>query len=492
MDSDSEDDDSDEDSEEDTEDSDPEEDVEPEPNRLPRCKTRDQHDHDTSIDERINRLKSECQWGLMDPAARAAARAAAVTSAKKRIRRSLGLPLTASDATVGKAWRKVSMGLSWRQIIKNRDYPTSIRGYGHSKGFWLTQRMFLLESGVRRSDPTLSVREGIYEATLFGIMEQDGEARQLRDQAAVFADDIDKAVGGSLVAEAIGGFLAMDGEAGGGLIAMDNEAGGNGWTAPAAVIDGDGEEVVVNGVQNGPVPVRGGNTTGAPPTTTAKSQKRPIRKKRSIRTSGSMAPELLEKYQQWHLLIPGRKHVGELQFPYPENRHFSAYVNIGKIMDADAFYTDSTSCAMDAFNLGVGRPVLNRQTINSPFDPDKGVSYGTMEPAIEAAGFAMRMVASGTKKKRVVPKMIQILGLVSGVFFVEFFWMNKDGDRDFHVVAVNCDQRRVFCNTLGVIPFATGKKNESAATHARVVADLKVVNAHRVYRIVRSVQDLGT
>ena len=28
--------------------------------------------------------------------------------------------------------------------------------------------------------------------------------------------------------------------------------------------------------------------------------------------------------------------------------------------------------------------------------------------------------------------------------------------------------------------------------YARVVADLKVVNAHRVYRIVRSVQDLGT
>ena len=28
--------------------------------------------------------------------------------------------------------------------------------------------------------------------------------------------------------------------------------------------------------------------------------------------------------------------------------------------------------------------------------------------------------------------------------------------------------------------------------YARVVADLKVVNAYRVYRIVRSVQDLGT
>ena len=82
--------------------------------------------------------------------------------------------------------------------------------------------------------------------------------------------------------------------------------------------------------------------------------------------------------------------------------------------------------------------------------------------------------------------MIQILGLVSGVFFVEFFWKNKEnGDSDFHVVAVNCDQRRVFCNTLGVIPFVAGKTNESAATHAQVVADLRIINVYRVYRIVQ-------
>jgi hypothetical protein len=237
--------------------------------------------------------------------------------------------------------------------------------------------------------------------------------------------------------------------------------------------------VVVGGVQNGPVPSRGLTTAGAPPTTTSKSPKRPAR------TSGSMAPELLEKYQQWPLLIPGRKHVGELQFPYPENGSFCAYVNIDKVMDTDAFYTDSTSCAMDSFNLGIGRPALSRQIINSPFDPDKGISYEQMAPAIQASGFAMVAVVSGSKKKRIHPTMTQILGLVSGVFFVEFHWRNKDGDRDFHVAAANCDQRRVFCSTLGVIPFAAGKKNESAATHAQVVADLKVVNVYRAYRIVQ-------
>ena len=81
--------------------------------------------------------------------------------------------------------------------------------------------------------------------------------------------------------------------------------------------------------------------------------------------------------------------------------------------------------------------------------------------------------------------MIQILGLVSGVFFVEFFWRNKSDDSDFHTVAVNCDQRRVFCITLGVLPFAAGKKHKSAATHAQVAEDLKVVNVYRVYRIVQ-------
>ena len=243
--------------------------------------------------------------------------------------------------------------------------------------------------------------------------------------------------------------------------------------------DDDGSSVVGGDVQNGPVLSRGLTTAGAPPMTTAKGLKR------SIRTSGSMAPELLLKYQQLHLLILGRKHVGELEFPYSENGSFGAYVNLDKVMDADAFYTDATFCAMDAFNLGVGQPVLNRQIINSPFDSDKGVSYEMVKPAIEAAGFSMVAVVSGSKKKRTYPTMIQILGLVSGVFFVEFFWKNKSGDRDFHVVAVNCDQRRVFCSTLGVIPFAAGKKHESAATHAQVVGDLKIRDVYRVYRIVQ-------
>ena len=62
--------------------------------------------------------------------------------------------------------------------------------------------------------------------------------------------------------------------------------------------------------------------------------------------------------------------------------------------------------------------------------------------------------------------MIQILGLVSGVFFVECFWRNKSDDSDFNTFAVNCDQRRVFCITLGVLPFAARWQEVRVGGHA--------------------------
>ena len=84
--------------------------------------------------------------------------------------------------------------------------------------------------------------------------------------------------------------------------------------------------------------------------------------------------------------------------------------------------------------------------------------------------------------------MPEILGFESGAFFVEFYWKRSDcACADWHVVAVNCDQRRIFCNTLGVIPFAAGKSNESAKTHAKVCSRLHVVNVYRVWRVLARV-----
>ena len=248
---------------------------------------------------------------------------------------------------------------------------------------------------------------------------------------------------------------------------------------------GDGASVEGGGVAVfGRVPpsseggLRGLTTQDTPMPTAKKSLKR------LARASGSMAPEALAKYQHWHLLIPGKKFVGELQFPYPENGSFSAYANADKAMDPDAFYTDATSCAMDAFNLAIGQPILSRITIGVPFDPDKGISYEQMAPAIQAAGFGVVQVYSGSKRKKnkIWPTMTEVLGFDSGVFMVEFYWTNEgSGESNWHVVAVNCDQRRLFCNTLGVIPFAAGKKHESAVAHAEVCDDLK--NPRRVPRL---------
>ena len=222
----------------DSADSDSEEDLEdgtltPEPR--PYCQTFAQHAYDISIDKRIIVLKSELQWDRMEPAAQAAARAAAIPAAKKRIRRSLGLSLTASDATVEKAWRKFETGISYRE---NQDQPIFMFDEGEYgqvdvRGGWFTRRMFLLVDGAQRSDPALSEDESVQEAELLAMAEQDGEAvaarkqaaadaaaaaaradeaagKRLRDQAAAVADDDD-------IAEALGTLLVTDDEAGGDL-----------------------------------------------------------------------------------------------------------------------------------------------------------------------------------------------------------------------------------------------------------------------------------
>ena len=139
---------------------------------------------------------------------------------------------------------------------------------------------------------------------------------------------------------------------------------------------------------------------------------------------------------------------------------------------------------MDAFNLCVGKPLLSRESIKVPVS-ESGISYEEMRPEILAHGYALFEVSIRiSKKQKRFPIMAEILGFESGVFFVEFFW-NKPNARDFHVIAVNCDQRCVYCNTLGCIPFAANKRNESTDTHAEVVANLYIRNVFRVFRVVQ-------
>ena len=144
------------------------------------------------------------------------------------------------------------------------------------------------------------------------------------------------------------------------------------------------------------------------------------KKRRAARKSGHIAPEMLTKYQNWRFVIPGRRHLGLLQFPYSQNKHYEAFENLFDVLDTTAFYTDDSSCAMDTFNLCVGKSLLTREGINVPCS-HCGISYSQMEDAIVRHGYAMRMVYSGKKKTRRWPTMVQILGLDSGVFFVEFY-----------------------------------------------------------------------
>ena len=82
--------------------------------------------------------------------------------------------------------------------------------------------------------------------------------------------------------------------------------------------------------------------------------------------------------------------------------------------------------------------------------------------------------------------MKQVLAFLSGIFVVEFHWTNKDTDDcSYHVLAVNYNQRRVFCNILDVILFATENKNESETTHATVCKHLHNHRAYRAYCIIQ-------
>ena len=201
-----------------------------------------------------------------------------------------------------------------------------------------------------------------------------------------------------------------------------------------------------------------------------------------------MAPEHLMMFEPWHYFSLSGRFFGKLQLEYKRNDKFYPFSNYNQCLSPSLFYTDQTSCAMDGFNLGIGRQVLTRENINVPFHPSKGITYEQMRPSFEQAGYALDKLyvkRAKCKRQRNPPSLKQLLGFKSGVFLCEFYWkIPNTGENDYHVVAVNCDQRHVFCNTLGVIPFAARQRNESEKTHATVSSILRNANVYRVYRII--------
>ena len=148
--------------------------------------------------------------------------------------------------------------------------------------------------------------------------------------------------------------------------------------------------------------------------------------------------------------------------------------------------------------MAVAKPALTREALEAEGLPaDQPVKYAhenegdrgkaVAKPAIERAGYQLQRVG-GKKGKKHPPKMKQVLQQRSGVFLVEFYWRKRvDAEvaSNWHVVAVNCDQRRVWCNALGVLPFTMMKAKETPATHAELLSHLHVLNVTRVWRVLR-------
>ena len=122
-----------------------------------------------------------------------------------------------------------------------------------------------------------------------------------------------------------------------------------------------------------------------------------------------------------------------------------------------------------------------------PTAPAVNLGHPAMERAMQARGHILDRVGS----KASVPKVKTLLKQRSGLFLVEYQWINSAGKRDHHVIAINCMLRLVFCNTLGAIPFtlaADGRwlLRESAATHASVARRLCVRSETRVWRVLQA------
>ena len=199
------------------------------------------------------------------------------------------------------------------------------------------------------------------------------------------------------------------------------------------------------------------------------------------------------------------------------------------IRPPEILYTDETSCALDAYNMGakptspITRAELESDGLGSSTSavpswplgavgeslstfstsPSEGGSAGSgvVEPKAVNLGHACMVKAMKERghvlepigSKAAPPKLQRVLKQKRGVYLVEFHWINKEGERNHHVIAVNCGLRLVFCNTLGALPFTladkVGKWNEreTAATHDNVARRFHIQSVTRVWRVLRRV-----
>ena len=155
------------------------------------------------------------------------------------------------------------------------------------------------------------------------------------------------------------------------------------------------------------------------------------------------------------------------------------------ILAGHAFYTDGTSCALDAVNIAMGEAVLSRE-LTGPGPTSYGANAGCQR-TLSARRIEMKVFGG----KKDPPSMEALLLQPRGVFIVEMKWIKQMTRRashplqDWHVIVVNADRRYVACNTLGVVPFCglnyftNGKETEE--THGWVIEKWQIRRISRVY-----------
>jgi len=207
-------------------------------------------------------------------------------------------------------------------------------------------------------------------------------------------------------------------------------------------------------------------------------------------SDGFVAEPLME---HGDISLPGKPHFGE-QFvaDAPATGNKWQPLVTADTLPAEFRYTDSNSCALDAFNGSVGRVVLTRPALrDAGWQPGEPLFLNSraVTTVIQKAGYQLRLARTAdTPRKRALerpPALQRAFQQRSGSFVAEFHWRTQHDVSNYHCIGINCTTRKAICNTLGVVPFQLNKSHESAATHQAVKDQFHVYRMLAVWQVLR-------
>lgn len=113
----------------------------------------------------------------------------------------------------------------------------------------------------------------------------------------------------------------------------------------------------------------------------------------------------------------------------------------------------------------------------------------SLQPHYQRLGYGLVKVTKSKKNKN-APSFEDVLAQPAGVFLINYVW-HRGGESDWHVICVDCDQRRVLCNSFGIVPFQMEsrgrlKARESQKTHAAVKTLFMVSLVTDCWRVIKT------